>query len=823
MGIHTYLELFLLNLLKTNFMDIERKLSFDEFKKEVLNDYYICNLSRQLSILGRKEVLSGKAKFGIFGDGKELVQVVMAKFFRNGDWRSGYYRDQTWMLAAGLLTAEQFFAQLYGDTDLKNNPHNAGRVFNNHFSTPNTYPDGTWRNLMNQKNSAADISPTAGQMPRLVGLAYASKLYRNLPELQSFKMFSDNGNEVAWGSIGDASTSEGHFWEAINVAAVLQIPMAVFVYDDGYGISVPKKYQTAKESISELLRGFEDTYGKGIKVYKAKAWDYTELVNAIKEGIELCRAKHIPVVFHIEEVTQPLGHSTSGSHERYKSEERLKWEQDYDPITRFKNWILDKRLASSFELEELEKKALSDAQQAKQDAWNKFTEPIKKERDELLRIVENRTCQCKREHIDKVGIIAKELKQVLTPIRKDIFSSAKKILRHVCLDCSIRQQLQKDLHDWLERNYKDAHQRYSANLYIENEKSVLKVKSVPPIFPNPENLVPGREILRDNWDFLLKKYNNLVIFGEDVGYIGGVNQTYEGLQKKYGELRVTDTGIREATILGQGIGLALRGIRPVVEIQYFDYLLYALQTLSDDLATLLYRTNGQQKAPVIITTRGHRLEGIWHSGSPLSMVINSIRGVYVAVPRNMTQAAGFYNTLLESDDSALVIEPLNGYRIRENKPTNIGEYKIPFGVPEILVEGTDITLLTYGANVRIALDAVQQLKEFNVSVELIDIQTLLPFDIHHIILESLKKTNKIAFFDEDVPGGATAFMMQKVLEEQGGFQYLDAEPITITAKDHRPAYSTDGDYFSKPNAEDVFEKIYALMHRYNPRKYPQIF
>lgn len=801
----------------------DKRLSFDEFKQEVLNDYYICNVSRQLSVLGRKEVLSGKAKFGIFGDGKELVQVVMAKYFRNGDWRSGYYRDQTWMMAAGLLTPEQFFAQLYGDTDLKNNPHNAGRVFNNHFSTPNTNPDGTWRNLMEQKNSAADLSPTAGQMPRLVGLAYASKLYRVLPELKDYKQFSDNGNEVAWGSIGDASTSEGHFWEAINAASVLQVPMAVFVYDDGYGISVPKKYQTTKQSISEVLRGFEHENGSGIYIYKIKNWDYAELNKKIKEGIDRCRKEHVPVVFHIEEVTQPLGHSTSGSHERYKSPERLKWEQEYDPITKFKQWILDNRIVTSAELDELEQKAIERAKQAKQKAWEDFTEPIRKERDALIAIVENRTCQCKREHVDKVGIIANDLKQIMYPIRKDIFSSAKKILRHVCLDCTIRKQLQADLHNWLERNYKDAHQRYSSNLYIEGPRSVLNVQPVKPIFNEPPVEVPGREIIRDNWDIQLSKHKNLVIFGEDVGYIGGVNQTYEGLQKKYGEWRVTDTGIRETTILGQGIGMALRGLRPVVEIQYFDYLLYALQTLSDDLATLLYRTNGQQKAPVIITTRGHRLEGIWHSGSPLSMVINSIRGVYVAVPRNMTQAAGFYNTLLESDDSALVIEPLNGYRLRENRPVNIGEYKVPFGVPEIMVEGTDVTLLTYGSNVRIALDAIQQLKEFNISVELIDIQTLLPFDIHQIILESLKKTNKIVFFDEDVPGGATAFMMQKVLEEQGGYRYLDAEPVTVTAKEHRPAYSTDGDYFSNPNAENVFEAIYSLMHRYNPKKYPEIF
>ncbi len=801
----------------------EITLNFEEFKKEVLNDYYTCNLSRQLSVLGRKEVLSGKAKFGIFGDGKELVQVVISKYFQNGDWRSGYYRDQTWMLAAGLLTPEQFFAQLYGDTNLKNNPHNAGRVFNNHFCTANTYPDGTWKNLMQQKNSAADLSPTAAQMPKLLGLAYASKLYRSLHELKEYTFFSNNGNEVAFGSIGDASTSEGHFWETINAAAVLQVPLAVFIYDDGYGISVPKKYQTAKQSISEVLRGFEDRNGNGIVIYRVKNWDYVELNKKIKEGIEICRKEHIPIVFHVEEVTQLLGHSTSGSHERYKSPERLRWEQNYDPIYRFKLWLEENKITTTSELETIENKALERAKEAKLNAWENFNAPIRNERDALIAIVENKTCECKREHVDKVTIIANDLKQILNPTRKDTFSAVDKILRHVCLDCAVRKELQEALRQWQQRNYSDAYLRYSSNLYIESPKSLLKVEPVSTIFDDTSKEVPGREIIRDNWDVQLKKHKNLVIFGEDVGYIGGVNQTYEGLQKKYGELRVSDTGIREATILGQAIGLALRGIRPVVEIQYFDYLLYALQILSDDLATLLYRTNGQQKAPVIITTRGHRLEGIWHAGSPMSVVINSIRGIYVAVPRDMTKAVGFYNTLLESDDSALVIEPLNGYRLKEKYPKNIGEYKIPFGIPEILIEGNDVTLITYGSNVRIALDAIQQLNEFNISVELIDVQTLLPFDINNIIIESLKKTNKIVIFDEDVPGGATAYMMQKILEEKNGFYYLDAEPITVTSKDHRPAYSTDGDYFSKPNAEDVFKKVYTLMHNYNHKKYPQIF
>jgi len=803
--------------------ETEKQLSFDDFKKDVLNDFYIASLSRHLSVIGRKEVLTGKAKFGIFGDGKELAQVVMAKNFRNGDWRSGYYRDQTFMLASGLLTAEQFFAQLYGDTDIKNNPHNSGRSFNNHFSTANVNPDGTWKNLMTQKNSAADLSPTAGQMPRLTGLAWASKLYRENKDLTIYKNFSDNGNEVAFGTIGDASTSEGHFWETINAVGVLEVPMALFIFDDGYGISVPKKEQTTKQSISELLRGFEKDANGGILLYKVKGWDYAEMVKVFSKGVEKCRKEHIPVVFHIEEMTQPLGHSTSGSHERYKSPERLTFENEFDPIARFRNWLIENHISSEEELNSINEKALNDVKSAKQSAWNNFNEPIKRERDELIKIIDNRSCVCKREHIDKVGIITDNLKKIQYPLRKDIFSSAKKILRHVCFDCDIRKQLQSDLQYWLKRNYEDAHKRYNSHLYVQTEKSALNIKGVPPMFTENSAIVNGREVLRDNWDYLFQKYPLLVAFGEDVGYIGGVNQSFEGLQKKYGELRITDTGIRETTILGQGIGLALRGLRPLVEIQYFDYLLYALQTLSDDLASLHYRTAGGQKAPVIISTRGHRLEGIWHSGSPLSMVINSIRGVYVLVPRNMTQAAGFYNTLFEAEDAALVIEPLNGYRLKEKRPDNIGEYKIPIGVPEILNVGNDITLITYGSCVRIAQEAVEQLKEFKINVELIDVQSLLPFDVNNSILESVKKTNKIVFFDEDVPGGATAFMLQKVLEEQGAYKFIDSEPLTITAQEHRPAYATDGDYFSNPNAEDVFEGIYNMMHNYNPKKYPQIF
>lgn len=793
-------------------------------KTEVLNDYKTSYLSRQLSLMGRKEVLTGKAKFGIFGDGKEITQIAMSKNFKNGDWRSGYYRDQTFMMAAGLFTAEEFFAQLYGETNIKLNPGNGGRSFNNHFSTRSLNEDGTWKDLMKQKNSSADISPTAGQMARWVGLGYASKLFRNIKELHQYKDLSDNGNEIAFGTIGDASTSEGHFWESMNAVGVLQVPSVITIYDDGYGISVPKKYQTTKESISELLKGFERTKEKaGIVIYKAKGWDYAELVKIFKEGTELARKEHVPVVFHIEEITQPLGHSTSGSHERYKSEERLKWETDFDGITKMREWILSEKISTSTELEKVEEDALNEAKLAKKSAWKNFKDPVKLERDKLIEIIDNRSCMCKREGYDKVGTITNELKKIINPVRKDNFSAAKKILRHVCTDCNIRSKLQKDLSGWLDHNYEDNYERYNTKLYNESDKSALNVSEVKPIFKPDSKEVAGREILRDNYDYLFNKYPKLVTFGEDAGFIGGVNQSYEGLQKKYGELRITDTGIREQTILGQGIGLALRGLRPIAEIQYFDYLLYALQGLSDDLATTHYRTAGGQVAPVIISTRGHRLEGIWHSGSPLSMVINSIRGVYVCVPRNMTQAAGFYNTLLDAEDPALVIEPLNGYRLREKRPENIGEFKIPLGIPEVMIEGSDVTLVTYGSCVRIAEDAVKQLKEFNISVELIDVQTLLPFDRKHSIAKSIKKTSRVVFFDEDVPGGATAFMLQKVLEEQSGYFHLDSEPRTISAKEHRPAYATDGDYFSNPNAEDVFEAIYSMMNEADPKKYPELY
>jgi pyruvate/2-oxoglutarate/acetoin dehydrogenase E1 component/TPP-dependent pyruvate/acetoin dehydrogenase alpha subunit len=792
-------------------------------KEQVLSDYRIANLSRQASLLGRREVLSGKGKFGIFGDGKEVAQLAMARVFKNGDWRSGYYRDQTFMIAAGLMKVEEVFAQIYGDTDAGFNPMNAGRLMNNHFATRSLDSNGHWKNLAEQKNSSADISPTAGQMPRLLGIALTSKLFRDNPDLAHLTSISKNGDEVAFGTIGDASTSEGHFWETINAAGVLQVPMAMSVWDDGFGISVPNKLQTTKSSISEVLKGFEQTTDKaGFRIYTAKGWDYAALCKMYEEGVSYCRENHVPVLFHITEVTQPQGHSTSGSHERYKTTERLNWEKDFDCISQMRNWIISQEIAVADELDLIEKEAVEQVRNARKAAWNNYQKPLNNLRDEFLRIADVTTCNCAK--TDRINSIKEDLRQVADPIRKDIMSAAKKILRLICDSCSNpSNSLKINVTKWLTAELEVSRQKFNTYLYSESDESAMKVEAVNPEYSDDALLVPGREILRDNWDFQFAKNQKIVMFGEDVGKIGGVNQTFEGLQLKYGENRIFDTGIREATIIGQGIGLAMRGMRPVAEIQYFDYLLYGLQLMSDDLATLQYRTAGGQKAPMIITTRGHRLEGIWHSGSPLSMVINSIRGVYVLVPRDMTRAAGFYNTMLKSDEPALIIEPLNGYRLREKKPSNIGEFCIPVGVPEIIEQGNDVTLVTYGSCVRVAQDAAAQLRDFKISVELIDVQSLEPFDINHLIAESLKKTNKIVFFDEDVPGGATAYMMQKVLEEQKGFNYLDAEPRTVTAQAHRAAYGTDGDYFSNPNAEDVFDCIYNMMHDYNPVKYPKIF
>ena len=799
-------------------------LSFDAFRKEIQTDYYTAYLSRQLSILGRKEVLNGRAKFGIFGDGKEIAQVAFAKTFRDGDWRSGYYRDQTFMMAIGLTSPDEFFAQLYGNTDILLNPSSGGRSMVNHYGTRFLNPDGSWKPFTNTKNCSSDISPTAGQMPRLLGLAYASKLIRNSPRLHAYTGLSLDGNEVAFGTIGESSTSEGHFFETMNAAGVLQVPMAVAVWDDGYGISVPVEYQTVKASISEALRGFEKSgTGTGIAIYKAEGWDYPALCRIFSEGLKRCREEHIPVLFHVDEMIQVLGHSTSGSQTRYKPAGRIQWEEAHDPLVKMKEWMLANAIAGPGEFAEMEELALKEAREARDRAFALFSQPIINERNKLLTILKNKTCVCKTDKFDKIGLIANELGKIKYPIHRDNISAAKRVLRYICIDCKQRAALTNELTEWTERNFNDNYNSYSRFLYNESQRSALRVETIDPVYSAQSAMVTGHELIKENFDCLFDRYPLLVALGEDMGKLGDVNQGMEGLQEKYGEDRITDTGIRETTIIGQGIGLAMRGLRPIVEIQYFDYLLYGLQTLSDDLATLHWRSAGGQAAPLIIRTRGHRLEGIWHAGSPLSMVINALRGMYICVPRNLTQAAGFYNLLLEGDDPALIIEPLNGYRLREKRPDNIGAYKLPLGKPEILAQGTDVTLVTYGSCVKVAQDASRQLREFGISVELIDVQTLLPFDLDQLITHSIKKTNRVVFFDEDYPGGATAYMMQKVLEEQGAFQYLDAEPRTITAREHRPAYTSDGDYFSNPNPEDVFETIYALMHRVNPDRYPLIF
>ena len=800
---------------------MEKKRKFD--KAEVLADYKLACESRQVSLLGRREVLGGRANFGLFGDGKEVPQIIKAKFFREGDWRSGYYRDQTFMMAAGLSNLDTFFSQLYGDTDLARNPDNGGRLMNCHYATRSLDAQGEWKDLTKQKNSSGDISPTAGQMPRLLGLALASKVFRNNPEMwEHAKLFSVKGNEVAFGTIGDASTSEGHFFETVNAAGVLQVPIALSIWDDGYGISVPRKYQTTKDSISELLKGFQSDEKKtGIRLFTCMGWNYPALYNMYEEGIALCREEQVPVIFHVQELTQPQGHSTSGSHERYKSPERLAWEKDHDCIPRMRQWILAEKMATAEEVDAIEATTVKTAKAAKDKAWKAFLAPFLNERDHLIAVVKTTHCPCKKQ--DRIDKIVADLQSLSEPIRKDIISAAKKIMRDVCTTCSMKKPMKADLETWMEEQRKKNHDRYSSHLYSESKQNALGINEIPVAFSENSPVVTGREILNANFNILLKENPLSLIFGEDVGKIGGVNQTLEGMQAKYGELRVSDTGIREATIIGQGIGMALRGLRPIAEIQYFDYLLYGLQIMSDDLATTQYRTKGGQKAPLIISTRGHRLVGIWHSGSALSMIINSIRGIYVLLPRNMTQAAGFYNTMMASDDAALIIEPLNGYRLKERMPDNIGHYRVPIGISEVLSEGGDITLVTYGACVKIAQEALPQIRDFGISVELIDVQSLLPFDRNQHILKSLKKTNKILFFDEDGSGGATAFMMQKVLEEQGGYRFLDAAPRTLTANDHRPAYTNDGDYFSKPNAEDVFETVYEMMHEYNPNKFPRIW
>lgn len=806
------------------------QLTFDDFKKEVLNDYRIARISRECSLLGRREVLTGKAKFGIFGDGKEVPQLAMAKAFQKGDFRAGYYRDQTFMMALEELNAEQFFAGLYAHTDINVDPMSAGRQMGGHFATHSLNEDGTWKDLTAQYNSSSDISPTAAQMPRLVGLAQASKLYRNEATLKNSPKFSKNGNEVAWGTIGNASTSEGLFFEAFNAAGVLQIPMIISIWDDEYGISVPAKYQTTKESISEILKGFQRENDKdGYEIFVINGWDYVQLMAVYQKAAKIAREQHIPVLIHVKELTQPQGHSTSGSHERYKAKERLEWEREHDCIAKMREWILDFELQNEngqilrfvedeAELIMLEKEAKKHVANAKRNAWSSFIGEIKESAQELISIL--KACEAKSANGVFIKRLYSDLAKNIEPSKKDVLSTARKGLRMLRNESFSEKTI---LQQFIISNFEKAHDAYSSKLISETAQSPLHLKEIPPQFSSERKMVDGRIVMRDNFEAILNKHNDVVIFGEDAGFIGDVNQGLEGLQEKFGELRVSDTGIREATIIGQGIGLAMRGLRPIAEIQYLDYLLYALQIMSDDIATLRYRTYGKQNAPIIIRTRGHRLEGIWHAGSQMGGIIHLVRGMHVLVPRNMTKAAGFYNTLLEGDDPAIVVECLNGYRLKEELPTNLGDFKTPIGVVETVREGKDITVISYGSTLRIVEEAAQELTEVGIDIEIIDAQSLLPFDLNRDCVKSVQKTNKLIVIDEDVPGGASAYILQEVLENQDAYQYLDSKPSTLTAKAHRPAYGTDGDYFSKPSTEDVFEKIYSIMHEYNPSKYKSLY
>ena len=787
--------------------------------KVALEDYYIASLSRQLSILGRREVHNGRAHFGIFGDGKEVAQIAYAKAFRKGDWRSGYYRDQTFMLALGLLQPEEFFSMIYGDTDEEINPSTAGRNFNNHFSTSNINAKGEIKNLSEKYNSASDISPTAGQIPRLLGLAQASKIARQRPDLQEYLNNNITGNEVAFGSIGDASTSEGIFFETINAAGVMQVPLAVTVYDDGFGISVPIELQTTKSSISEALKGFEKE-GKtnGIKIVKCKGWDYAGLVKGFKEGIDHCRKTHTPVLFHIYEVTQPQGHSTSGSHERYKTKERLAWENEYDSIVQMRKWLLDSGLADAEMLDEIEKSAKQRAKEAKKKAWQNYIDGYKDERNKIKTILTKIDAKTDLQSLRRFKTVTKKI----FPTRRSHISFAKRLNLELHLMPDLQAE-RAELKAWIKAFEEKTAGLYNGELHRTGIDSALNIENIPVKYPNPAEDVNGSVVVNKNFDVLFKKYPNLVTFGEDTGKLGDVNQGMKGMQQKYGIDRVSDTGIREASIIGQGIGLAMRGFRPIAEIQYLDYLIYALSQLSDDVATLQYRTKGKQAAPLIVRTRGHQLQGIWHAGSPMQMILGSLRGMYLCVPRNLTQAAGFYNTLLQANDPAIVIEPLKGYNLKEKLPANHGEYQVALGVPERMCEGTDVTVVTYGWNVHHALKAAKLLQDFKgISIEVIDVQTLMPFDVNHSIVESVKKTNKVIFMDEDVPGGASAYMMHKVMEEQKAFDYLDTAPRTLSAHEHRPAYGIDGEYFSKPNVERLFRNVYEMMREVNPSKFPEL-
>ena len=808
-----------------------KNISFLQFKEEILKDYYTAVLSRECSLLGRKEVLTGKAKFGIFGDGKELPQIAMAKAFEKGDWRSGYYRDQTFMMAIGEFTPRQFFAGLYAHTDIKAEPFSGGRQMGGHYATHSLNQDGSWKNLTEQYNTSSDVSCTAAQMPRLVGLAYASKLYRNVASLQKgFDNFSIKGNEIGWGTIGNASTSEGHFFEAINASGVLQIPMVTSIWDDEYGISVHAKYQTTKENISEVLKGFQrDPKNKGLEILRVNGWDYVQLMDTYRKAAEIARREHVPVLIHVQELTQPQGHSSSGSHERYKSSERLDWEKNFDCNLKFREWILDfeldngdgttlKFVDGEAALLALEKQAKKEVLQAKKEAWSAFLKPLRKEQQELIELMD--AASKKSSNKQFISKLKNDLAGLTEPSRKDIYSTARKAMPLLRNETSSEKQA---LQQWLLANKKTTQDRYSTQLYNDTGNGVSTIKEIHPTYPKETKEVDARIIIRDNFDALLSQIPELFIFGEDAGKIGDVNQGLENLQAKFGEDRVTDTGIRESTIIGQGIGMALRGLRPIAEIQYLDYLIYTIQTLSDDLACLRYRTFGKQKAPLIIRTRGHRLEGIWHSGSPMSMILGTLRGVHLLVPRNMTKAAGFYNTLLKGDEPAVVIENLNGYRLKEQLPENLGAFTTPIGYVETVKEGKDITLVSYGSTLKIVQDTAIDLAQVGIDVEIIDVQSLMPFDLNHDIAKSIEKTNRLLVIDEDVPGGASAYILQKIIDEQNAYQFLDSKPSTLSAKAHRPAYGSDGDYFSKPSKEDVFEAAYKVMSEVNPSAYPLLY
>lgn len=798
--------------------------SFQDFKNQILADYKLGRISREMSYMARREVLTGKAKFGIVGDGKELPQLAMAKVFRNGDFRSGYYRDQTFALAVGALSVESFFAQLYADTSVEREPASAGRQMNGHFATRSLNEDGTWKDLTQIKNISSDISPTAGQMPRLLGLAQASKVYKSV-KFHGSEKFSNNGNEVAFGTIGDASSAEGHFWETLNAACALQVPMILSIWDDGYGISVPTHDQRAKEDMAEMLSGFQRKEGKteGCEIIQVKAWDYPALLDAYARAEHFARTESVPVVIHVTEVTQPQGHSTSGSHERYKSEDRLKWEADFDGLEKFKEWILnysieiegkEEILATVEELENIEKEAKKIAKDGQKKAWENYRNSIEVLKNEVLPLVENLKSQN-----SEVESVLQKFGSLISYAKKDVFSLMRKVLLLTRTHQSTERQWLASKYQQLLAQEKD---NYSSHLYSESEWKSTNVKEVKPIYSENSEMVDGRVVVRNNFDKIFEKYPETLVFGEDAGNIGDVNQGLEGLQEKYGKVRVADTGIREATILGQGIGMAMRGLRPIAEIQYLDYILYCLQGISDDLATLHYRTKGGQKAPVIIRTRGHRLEGIWHSGSPMAGIINLVKGVNVLVPRNLTKAAGFYNTMLQSDEPAIIVETLNGYRLKEKQPDNLGEFTVPVGKIEVTKEGKDVTLVTYGSTWRLVMEAAEELEKLGISAEVIDIQSLIPFDISHEIAESVKKTNRLVIIDEDVEGGTSAFILQQIVEKQKAFRYLDSAPLTIAANDHRPAYASDGDYFSKPSVDDMVEKIYAVFHEANPSQFPKI-